>query len=115
MKPMQARRAALYAHAADKARETAMSLGIAENLAEHIGAAIADGLAEDFGGEVLSFPKDSAYMLSQREREILDAREKGTSLIELMRTYKMTERGLRKLITRATTRRAESTEQLLIF
>lgn len=101
MKSMEARRAALYAHVAARAADEALSLGLDADKAEHIGAAIADALAEDFGGEVLSFPKDAAYKLSQRERAILEAHRHGATYTELMREYDMTERGIRKLLKRA--------------
>lgn len=113
MKPMEARRAALYAHAAAKAAEVARGLGLDESSCEHIGAAVADGLAEDFGGEVLSFPKDSAYKLSIRERTILEAHRCGTPLRKLMKDYDMTERGLRKLLKRAITRDRDLLQQPL--
>lgn len=104
MKPMEARRAALYTHAAAKAAEVARGLGLNDSLAEHVGAAVADGLAEDFGGEVLSFPKDASYKLSIREREILERHRKGATFHELKTDYGMTERGMRKLIARALVR-----------
>lgn len=104
MKPMEARRSALYAHMAAVAAAAARELGLDPSTAEHIGAAVTDAIAEDVGGEVLSFPKDAAYRLSIREREILEAHRNGATLSKLSHDYKMTERGLRKLIARAIVR-----------
>ncbi|MBS0598176.1 MAG: DNA-binding protein [Proteobacteria bacterium] len=112
MKPMKARRAEMYAQVADRAKETALSLGICADLAEHIGAAVADGLAEDFGGQMMSFPLGSAYRLSRRELSILADHAGGMSWQHLIRKYHMTERGIRLLIRRANLRRSGSVEQM---
>lgn len=104
MSSMQIRRAELYAHIADKAVQTARDLGVDMAVAEHVAAAIVDGIAEDFGGEVLSFPKNAAYKLSRRELIILEEHRKGASIAELARRHNMGERGLRKLLKRAETR-----------
>lgn len=104
MKPMEARRAALYAHVAAKAAEVACDLGLDESQAEHLGAAVADGLAEDFSGELITFPKDSHYKLSLREQAILEAQRRGTPLYKLASDYDMTESGLRRLLKRAIAR-----------
>lgn len=101
MKPMVARRNALYEVIAERAIETAIELGVPRELAEHIGAAVVDGLVEDVGGEVLSFPKDAAYKLSQRELAILDRHRNGATYAQLAHDYNMSERGVRKLIKRA--------------
>lgn len=113
MKPMEARRASLYAHVAAKAAETARTLGVDEAGAEHLGAAVADALAEDFGGEVLSFPKDAAFKLSIREREILEKHRAGATFQELRIEYRMTERGIRKLLARAVVRDRHLNQQEL--
>lgn len=101
MKSMEARRAELYEHIAAKASSTACELGIDKMLADHLAAAVVDGFVEDVGGEVLSFPKDAAFRLSQREMEILDRHRKGDTFAQLARDYNMGERGMRKLIKRA--------------
>ncbi|MBS0212355.1 MAG: hypothetical protein JSR26_04125 [Proteobacteria bacterium] len=100
MSSMSDRRAALYAHIIDKVIETAAELGLAGDLGEHLGAAIVDAIAQDFGGQVLSFPKDDAYRLSRREQAILAARSQGASIHELARQFGMTERGIAKLLKR---------------
>ena len=101
---MEGRRSELYQQVAAQAAETALALNMPKERAEHLGAAVADALAEVFGGQVLSFPKDAAFKLSKREKAILAAHRNGATYAELMREYDMTERGIRKLLTRAAKR-----------
>lgn len=114
MKPMEARRAALYTHLTGIVQATAADLGLDPATAEHVAAAVMDAIAEDVGGEVLSFPKDAAYKLSFREREILERHRRGATLRELSHDYNMTTRGLRKLIARAIVR-DRNLNQLTLF
>lgn len=114
LKPMEARRSELYQHVAAQATDTALSLNMPAERAEHLGAAIADALAEVFGGQVLSFPKNAAFKLSKRERAILEAHRQGATYSELMREYDMTERGLRKLLARAL-KRERNLNQMGLF
>ncbi|GGK08870.1 Mor transcription activator family protein [Luteimonas terricola] len=85
------------AAAADRARE----FGMPADQAEQIGAAIADMVAEDWGGQVLSIPKDHAYQLAQRDRQILLAHRNGASFAKLAKEYGMSDRGVRRLLRRA--------------
>ncbi|ASE52181.1 MAG: hypothetical protein LBV10_09395 [Stenotrophomonas sp.] len=98
---MEARRSELLADAAAQAADVARELGLDQDRADQVGAAVADRLAENWSGQVLSFPKNHAFKLSQREREILAAHRDGASYAELARKYDMTERGIRKLLRRA--------------
>lgn len=101
MKPMEARRNELLADAAAHAAEAVRMFGVPESLADHVGAAVADVLAENWGGQNISFPKDAAFKLSEREREILTAHRNHVPVSKLARDYNMTERGIRKLLHRA--------------
>lgn len=74
--------------------------GIAVEVAEQAGAAIADLLADNWGGQIVTVPKDHAFRLAIRDQEILAAFD-GTNLQELAKRYDMTERGVRKLLVRA--------------
>jgi Mor family transcriptional regulator len=104
MKSMEIRRNELLADVASRAEELCRDLGLPPDQAEQVGAAIADTLADDFGGQVISFPKDHAFRLSKRDQAILEAHRAGASLVKLMRDYCMTERGLRRLLQRAEAR-----------
>ncbi|HEL3850667.1 TPA: hypothetical protein UMZ03_001385 [Stenotrophomonas maltophilia] len=101
MKSMEARRNALLANAASAAATAARALGLGDDFAEQIGAAVADTLAEDWGGQTIYFPQDASFKLSPREREILDAHRNGATVPGLAKRYRMSEQGIRKLLTRA--------------
>ncbi len=95
---------------ADVTAHTAATLighGIASDVADQCGAAVADHLAEAWGGQVISVPKDHAYRLSQRDQAILQEYT-GDNLEGLARRYSMTQRGLRKLIDRARRRNRDA-------
>lgn len=74
--------------------------GVADDVADQAGAAIADHLASHWGGQVLTVPKDYAFRLALRDQMILEEFN-GTNLPELAKRYDMTERGIRKLLARA--------------
>ncbi|TXH74475.1 MAG: hypothetical protein E6Q88_04305 [Lysobacteraceae bacterium] len=114
MKPMEARRNELLADVAAHAAATAQEFGVPADQAEQIGAAVADALAANWGGQTLSFPKDAAFRLSQRDREILAAHRGGAPVARLAREYHMTEQGLRKLLRRAELR-AGGLDQIELF
>ncbi len=101
MRAMEARRNELLADAAAQAADVALEFGLSSDQAEHVGAAVADRLALNWGGQNLCFPKDAAFKLSQREREILAAHRNGAPVVQLAKSYQMTEQGLRKLLRRA--------------
>ena len=60
---------------------------------------LADRLADHWGGQNISFPKDFRWKLAKLELEIYD-RFNGRNYDELAQAYNMTERGIRKLIAR---------------
>ncbi len=101
MKPMEARRNELLTDVAAHAAAAAQEIGVPTAQAEQIGAAVADALAANWGGQTLSFPKDAAFRLSHIEREILAAHRNGAPVAKLAREYNMSEQGLRKLLRRA--------------
>lgn len=104
--PMEAKRAELLADLASHTAAVLQELGVTDDLADHAGSALADHLADHWGGQVISFPKDASYRLAERERAILAAFS-GNNYSELSRAYNITERGLRKLINRALTRQRD--------
>lgn len=99
-------RSELLSDTASHAARVAQDLGIAEALAEQVGAAIADHLAEHWGGQVVNIPKDHFYKLSKRELEIMAAFN-GHNFADLAREYGMTTRGIRKLVARAIVRQRD--------
>lgn len=74
--------------------------GVDGEVADQAGAAIADHLADHWGGQLITVPKDYAYRLALRDQAIL-AEFDGANLPDLARRYNMTDRGIRKLLARA--------------
>lgn len=64
-----------------------------------IANALADRLADFWGGQTISFPRDYAWRLAQKELEIYDLFT-GGNLDDVIRASGMTERGVRKLVSR---------------
>lgn len=94
---------------ADMAAHTAEILAdycIDPDLADQAGAAIADYLADHWGGQVVSIPKDFAYKLAKRDHQILREFD-GTNHSDLAKRHNMTERGIRKLLARAIKRQRD--------
>lgn len=75
--------------------------GIDADLAEQAGCALADDLAEEWGGQVISFPKDHFYHLAKRDQELLAAHRAGESMAAIAMRMRITARAVRKIIKRA--------------
>lgn len=101
---MQDRRHNLLADVVAHAAATAQDLGIDPEIAEQIGCAIADRLAENWAGQQVNFSLRDACGLSPRERLIAADHVGGKRIYELAVKYHMTERGIRKLLDRLTLR-----------
>jgi Mor family transcriptional regulator len=76
------------------------NLKVDDEMRDQIGHALADHLADHWGGQVLSFPKDSSYRCAARDRAILADNQRMT-ISALAQKYSMTERGIRKILKRA--------------
>jgi Mor family transcriptional regulator len=90
----------LLSDVADHSKRVLEDHGIDENVAEQAGLAIANFLAEHWGGQLVNIPKDHVFKLAQRDIEIYDAFT-GHNHSELARKFKMTTRGIYKVIARA--------------
>lgn len=84
------------AHAMDILRDH----GIDTELAEQCGVALAEHLAEHWGGQLINFPKNFLYKLAQRDM-VIYSEFNGRNHAELAKRYKMSVRGIYKLIARA--------------
>ena len=71
--------------------------------------ALADHLADYWGGQLINFPKDHRRKLAKIEVEIYGQFD-GSNYGALAFRYNMSERGVRKLITRVRARLAKQTE-----
>ena len=114
MRKMQPRTREFLAWVASTAAEVTVEYGMASDHADQIGAAMADRLAENWGGQTLYFPNDASYKITPRDRAILVAHREGASVAKLAREYKMSEQGMRKLLRRAASR-DKSLNQLKLF
>ena len=84
----------------DHAERALKSAGIAPLDALSIATSLADELVNVFGGQNITFPKEYARKLAQKEAAIYAQFMAGASYRDLSNTCDMTERGLRKLMQR---------------
>lgn len=112
---MARRRHELLQDVEQSTKATAIELGVTADLAEHLGASIADMLLDRWAGQQLTFPLNGYYGLSQRELTIAERRDQGARVFELAREFRMTERGVRKLLKRVDERRSYVSGQLDLF
>lgn len=82
------------------AEQTLTEHGVGSNESVLIASALADRLADHWGGQNITFPKDFKWKLARLELEIYDFYT-GENLGETALKFGITERGLRKLIKRA--------------
>jgi len=112
---MARRRHELLADVEQSAASAARELGVPDDVARHVGAAMADLLLERWAGQQLTFPMNGYYALADRERAIVERRAQGARLFELAREFRMSERGVRKLLKRVDEGRARMSEQMDMF
>ena len=82
------------------AEQTLAEHGVGSNESVLIASALADRLADHWGGQNITFPKDFKWKLSRLELEVYDFYN-GQNLGETALKFNITERGLRKMIARA--------------
>ncbi|MGA0610521.1 Mor transcription activator family protein [Caldimonas sp. KR1-144] len=97
---MAQRRNELLTDLVDVALRVLRDHDIPEELASVASNAVADRLADHWGGQNITFPKDFFWRLAKVELAIYDDWAKGSTFPELAMNYKMSERGVRKLIAR---------------
>lgn len=103
---MEAARHELLSDVADHAAATLRDYGIATDVAEQAGAAIANTLAEHWGGQLISIPKDYHFKLAKRDLRIY-GEFNGINHAQLARKYNLTVRGIYKLVERVRRREVE--------
>lgn len=96
------------------AEQTLTEHGVGSNESVLIASALADRLADHWGGQNITFPKDFKWKLARLELEIYDF-YRGANLGDTALKYDITERGLRKLIARARKRIVANSKQRDIF
>lgn len=101
---MATRRTELLQWIADRATHLLREYGVDELKAEQCAFALADDIASECGGQVISFPKNYHFKLAQRDREMLEAHRAGESAQSLACRYGMTRRAVHGIIKRAADR-----------
>lgn len=97
---MAALRAELLDDVAEHAKHILADHGITTEVADQCGVALADFLAEHWGGQLINFPKNRLFKLAQRDMAIYEEFT-GNNHAKLALKYNMSTRGIYKLITRA--------------
>lgn len=112
---MGERRNELLADLVDVAKRVLVDEDVQPDLAELAANAVADRLADYWGGQIISFPKDYRRRLAKLEIEIYRAwSEGGSTFGELALKHKMHERSLRRLIARVRARVIQDEQQDLL-
>lgn len=78
--------------------ELLRDIGIADDLADQASTAVADFLAEQWGGQNMVIPKDFRYKVAMRDLEIY--RSHGGDVAVTAKQWGMTERGVKRVIDR---------------
>ncbi|WP_027672067.1 Mor transcription activator family protein [Rheinheimera baltica] len=97
---MDALRSELLDDVAAHAKQILADHGIADDVADQCGIALAEFLAEHWGGQLINFPKNFLYKLAQRDMDIYEEFT-GNNHAKLALKHGMTTRGIYKLINRA--------------
>jgi len=96
---MEKLRHELLTDLAEKASQLLRDFGIEADTSDQIGYALADHLAEHWGGQLISIPKNYAFKLIKRDLEIWE-RFNGRNHAALAVEYGISVRGIYKVIQR---------------
>lgn len=96
---MENKRIELFASLVASAARLLQEYGMQERAASLVAGALADEVADLWGGQVINMPKDYQRLLSKRDIEIYE-RYNGRNHAELALEYGLTERGMYKAISR---------------
>lgn len=96
---MEYRRCELLADVHAHVRVIATDHGVDESVADQLGCAVADHLAESWGGMNFTIPKDHSYKLSARDLEIWEQFD-GRNHHTLAKRHGLTVRAIYKIIKR---------------
>ena len=107
---MPERRHELFEDLVTFAQQRLIEYGLQTSAADVIANALVDHVADHWGGQVISFPKDHLRKLCQQEVEIYH-QFTGKNYGALALKYEMSERGMRKLITRVQARLAKQSRE----
>lgn len=96
---METLRHELLSDVAVHATDILLAHGVDPSVADQAGCSVANHLAEHWGGQVISYPKDYLFKLSKRDLQIYDEFD-GTNHSTLSRKYDVSVRAIYKIIKR---------------
>ena len=100
MNPVDAMRHEFLADVAESAERTARDLGVAADVAEQVGCAVADMMCSEYAGIRMYINQDMGYRLAPRDREICQLHVDGMSMPELAKKFSLSEERIRQIIKR---------------
>lgn len=103
---MEQSRHELLSDVADLTATIVADHGLSEDRAEQIGCAVANRIAEHWGGQLINIPKDYLFKLSQRDLQIYEDFN-GTNHPDLARKYGVGVRAIYKIIKRVSKRETD--------
>lgn len=98
--PMSVRRHELLQQVSDTILDELVKLGISQDAADLMANLVADVLADQWGGQLINFPTNFRWKLSQREAKIYALHKSGLSIGEIAKEFGMHERSVRKSLDR---------------
>ncbi len=97
--PMQCKRNELISDLSDQIALVLRDYNIAPDIAEQCGAAVADHMANHWGGQVITIPKDYRWKLTQRDL-IIWGEYNGKNHHELARKYGIGTNAIYRIVKR---------------
>lgn len=91
------KRKELYTDLIDHATDLLVDYGVAREAAAHAATALANHLADHWGGSTICFPKDVAYHLAQRDLDIYK-KFNGRNHLQLAREFNLTENAIYRIV-----------------
>lgn len=110
--PMERSRHELLSDVACQVTNELKAFGIDPEVAGQVGDAIANHLAEHWGGQSICYPKDHIFKINARDQEIY-ARFNGTNHGQLAREYKLSVRAVYTLLKRVQKRMTDRAQHQL--
>lgn len=97
---MVVRRHELLADVADRTMEILKRYGLSEANAQEAADSVADDLAENWGGQCITVPKDMKYQNAKRRQAIVDGFN-GSNHSELAKEHGLSANAIYKILKRA--------------
>jgi len=84
---------------ADQANSLLSDYGVSTDVAEQVGCALADHLAQHWGGQLINFPKDACFKVAQRDLDIW-TEFNGRNHPYLAQKYNLSQRAIYDIVRR---------------